>query len=412
MCVLPFQKAIDLVTKATEEDKAKNYEEALRLYQHAVEYFLHAIKYEAHSDKAKESIRAKCMQYLDRAEKLKDYLRNKEKHGKKPVKENQSESKGSDSDSEGDNPEKKKLQEQLMGAGRGLVRWDTVLTEPAETGKSLGAMSPHEGKGKALTVTGFQLSVLRRAAQGLVTTAFSVDSASPREGLVKNLFELARQHKPSIIFIDEVDSLCGSRNENESEAARRIKTEFLVQMQGVGNNNDGTLVLGATNIPWVLDSAIRRRFEKRIYIPLPEEAARAQMFRLHLGSTPHNLTEANIHELARKTEGYSGADISVIVRDSLMQPVRKVQSATHFKKVCGPSRTNPSIMIDDLLTPCSPGDPGAMEMTWMDVPGDKLLEPVVCMSDMLRSLATTRPTVNAEDLLKVKKFSEDFGQES
>lgn len=50
--------------------------------------------------------------------------------------------------------------------------------------------------------------------------------------LVKNLFELARQHKPSIIFIDEVDSLCGSRNENESEAARRIKTEFLVQMQG------------------------------------------------------------------------------------------------------------------------------------------------------------------------------------
>lgn len=77
------------------------------------------------------------------------------------------------------------------------------------------------------------------------------------------------------------------------------------------------------------------RFEKRIYIPLPEEAARAQMFRLHLGSTPHNLTDANIHELARKTEGYSGADISIIVRDSLMQPVRKVQSATHFKKVSG-----------------------------------------------------------------------------
>lgn len=70
---------------------------------------------------------------------------------------------------------------------------------------------------------------------------------------------------------------------------------------------------------------------------MPEEAARAQMFRLHLGSTPHNLTEANIHELARKTEGYSGADISVIVRDSLMQPVRKVQSATHFKKVSRPT---------------------------------------------------------------------------
>lgn len=59
------------------------------------------------------------------------------------------------------------------------------------------------------------------------------------------------------------------------------------------------------------------------------------MFKLHLGNTPHSLTDANIHELARKTEGYSGADISIIVRDALMQPVRKVQSAMHFKKVSG-----------------------------------------------------------------------------
>ena len=91
------------------------------------------------------------------------------------------------------------------------------------------------------------------------------------EKLVKNLFEMAREHKPSIIFIDEADS---RSDNNESESARRIKTEFLVQMQGVGNDNDGVLVLGATNIPWVLDAAIRRRFEKRIYIDLPEANAR------------------------------------------------------------------------------------------------------------------------------------------
>ncbi|KGL74912.1 Vacuolar protein sorting-associated protein 4A, partial [Tinamus guttatus] len=121
------------------------------------------------------------------------------------------------------------------------------------------------------------------------------------------------------------------------------------------------------------------RFEKRIYIPLPEEAARAQMFKLHLGNTPHCLTEANVLELARKTDGYSGADISIIVRDALMQPVRKVQSATHFKKVRGPSRTNPNVIVDDLLTPCSPGDPGDTEITWMEVPSDKLMEPIVCM---------------------------------
>ena len=156
------------------------------------------------------------------------------------------------------------------------------------------------------------------------------------EKLVKNLFEMARDQKPSIIFIDEVDSLCSSRSDNESESARRIKTEFLVQMQGVGNDNDGilVLVLGATNIPWVLDAAIRRRFEKRIYIPLPMEPhVRSSMFKMYMGQTRSSLTEQQYRQLGMMTEGYSGADIQLVVRDALMQPVRKVQMATHFKLV-------------------------------------------------------------------------------
>lgn len=103
------------------------------------------------------------------------------------------------------------------------------------------------------------------------------------------------------------------------------------------------------------------------------------MFKLHLGNTAHCLTEEDFRKLAASTEGYSGADISIIVRDALMQPVRQVQTATHFKKVSGPSPKNPELIVDDLLTPCSPGDPDAIEMSWMEVEGEKLFEPPVTM---------------------------------
>jgi vacuolar protein-sorting-associated protein 4 len=82
-------------------------------------------------------------------------------------------------------------------------------------------------------------------------------------------------------------------------------------------------VLGATNTPWELDPAIRRRFEKRIYIPLPDLHARATMFKIRLGKTPNTLTEEDFLELGRTTEGYSGSDIAVVVKEAMMLPVRK-----------------------------------------------------------------------------------------
>lgn len=428
-----LQKAIELVTKATEEDKKKNYEEALRMYEHAVEYFLHAIKYEAQGEQQKASIRAKCVGYLDRAEKLKTYIKGGGKEKAKPV----SATGEKDSDSEdGDDKEKNKLKAQVSGAivmEKPNVSWDDVAglhgaKEALKEAVILPIKFPQLFTGKRKPWRGILLfgppgtgkSYIAKAVatEAGNSTFFSVSSSDlvskwlgESEKLVKELFSLARQHKPSIIFIDEVDSLCSSRSDNESESARRIKTEFLVQMQGVGNDMDGILVLGATNIPWVLDAAIRRRFEKRIYIPLPDEPARHSIFKLHLGKTPNNLSEHDFRELAAQSEGFSGADISIVVRDALMQPVRKVQSATHFKRCSGEARDGSGRIANDMLTPCSPGDPGAVPMTWMEVEASKLLEPIVTKSDMLRSLAGSKPTVNDDDLVKLRKFTEDFGQE-
>jgi len=249
------------------------------------------------------------------------------------------------------------------------------------------------------------------------TTFFSVSSADlvskwlgESEKQVRMLFELGRENKPAIIFIDEIDALCSSRGEGESESAKRIKTEFLVQMNGVGNSMEGVLILAATNMPWSLDPAIRRRFEKRIYIPLPQEGARQVMFKIHLGKTPHTLNQDDFRELGKISEGYSGSDIANVVREALMEPVRMVQDATHYKRIKGPDRKDPS-KTREYWTPCSPGDPSGQPMTWMDVPGDELLEPVVSKVHFKRSMRVTRPSVCEADIEQHAIWTREFGQE-
>lgn len=170
---------------------------------------------------------------------------------------------------------------------------------------------------------------------------------------MKQLFGMARENKPSIIFIDEIDALCGPRGEGESEASRRIKTELLVQMDGVGKDSKGVLILGATNIPWQLDAAIRRRFQRRVHISLPDLPARMKMFELSVGSTPCELTQADYRRLAEMSEGYSGSDISIAVQDALMQPVRLIQTSTHYRKVSFKWDPEMSLHKTVKLIPCA-----------------------------------------------------------
>ena len=223
---------------------------------------------------------------------------------------------------------------------------------------------------------------------------------------MKSLFVSAKANKPAIIFVDEVDALCNPQSKSENATAQTIKTEFLVQMLALRADTDGIAVLGATNIPWKLDRALQGSFEKRVHIPLPDTNARRRMFDICIGNTPTSMNHFDYLTLSHKTEGYSGEGIGILVKEALMMPLRKVQAATHFKKVCGPSPTNPECTVDDLLTPCAPLDFGAIEMNWTEVKGDKLLEPKVSLSDFYKSQLTIPSTiVGPDDLMRFEKFT-------
>jgi len=128
------------------------------------------------------------------------------------------------------------------------------------------------------------------------------------------------------------------------------------------------------------------------------------MFELAVGKTPCELVPQDFRTLAEMSEGFTGSDITIVAQDALMQPVRKIQSATHYKQVLMPDGSTK-------LTPCSPGDPGAMELTWEQVDGDRLLEPPLTLKDFIKAVKNSRPTVSKEDIQKSEEWTRDFGSE-
>ena len=137
------------------------------------------------------------------------------------------------------------------------------------------------------------------------------------------LFELARYHAPSTIFMDELDAVMMARGgDGEHEASRRMKTEILVQMDGLARGAELVFVLAATNMPWELDMAMLRRLEKRIMVPLPSEEGRAAMLRGLLGDRV--ASEGDLERVARETEGFSGSDIHLLAKEAAMRPLRRL----------------------------------------------------------------------------------------
>nr|CAD7439720.1 unnamed protein product [Timema bartmani] len=355
---LKLKEAISTFTRAIEQDNKRNYEYALNMYLEGVQLMIEVSRYEGNSDYSREVILSKCSHYLDRAELLKTYLLKRNHQADVSSKQ-----------SETEDVETNLLQGKLEGViveKDCAVTWSDVVDledvkEALEEAVILPLKFPQLFTGMRKTWkgillfgppgTGKTLLAKALASEAKASTFISVSSSDlvskwfgESEKMVKNLFKLARSRKPSIIFIDEVDSLCSNRSSTESDATRRIKTEFLVQMEGVNSNNEGL------------------------------------------------------------TDMYSGADINILVREATMQPIRKILAATHFRRVTGRCPVNPSVMLDDLLTPCRSKSPDAIPMDWQQVPSDKLVEPLVTMDDMRRALVSSKATVTAQDLRSNSRF--------
>jgi katanin p60 ATPase-containing subunit A1 len=233
------------------------------------------------------------------------------------------------------------------------------------------------------------------------TTTLSSKWRGDSERLVRILFEMARFYAPTVIFIDEIDSLASARGgDNEHEASRRVKSELLVQMDGLSQlvgptaaNAAGdespeqpqksglVMVLGATNLPWDLDEALRRRMEKRVYIEPPQEADRLQQLRLNLAGI--NLADdVELEKLAALTSGFSGADLTSMCRQAANAPLDRL------------GRLQPKEIL-------------AMMKSGTDL---KALEnQPVTQKDLLAAFKATKPSVNAASLEKYRLWMEEYG---
>ncbi|XP_062984777.1 katanin p60 ATPase-containing subunit A-like 2 [Elgaria multicarinata webbii] len=213
------------------------------------------------------------------------------------------------------------------------IRYPQLFTGILSPWKGLLLYGP-PGTGKTL--------LAKAVATECNTTFFNISASTivskwrgDSEKLVKVLFELARYHAPSTIFLDELESVMSQRGTapgGEHEGSRRMKTELLVQMDGLARSDDLVFVLAASNLPWELDCAMLRRLEKRILVDLPNPEARQAMVQHWLPSVSNSggvelRTDLNYTLLSQEMEGYSGSDIKLVCKEAAMRPVRKIFNA-------------------------------------------------------------------------------------
>eukprot|EP00301_Raphidiophrys_heterophryoidea_P001600 c10770_g2_i2.p1 GENE.c10770_g2_i2~~c10770_g2_i2.p1 ORF type:complete len:231 (+),score=59.19 c10770_g2_i2:46-738(+) len=209
-------------------------------------------------------------------------------------------------------------------------------------------------------------------------TFFSISASSltskwtgDAEKMVRALFAVARVRQPSVIFVDEIDSMLCQRSENDAEVSRRLKTEFLIQIDGCNTKvEDRVLIIGATNRPQELDEAVRRRMVKRLYIPLPSSEARLTLISTLVKKHKNEVTESELRDVVTHTKGYSGSDLHALCSEAAHGPLREVKDIA-------------SVQLDALRP--------------------------ITYGDFVHALTTVRPSVASKELKQYVDWSAQYG---
>jgi vacuolar protein-sorting-associated protein 4 len=403
-----FKTAIKLAQEATVFDNDKRYEEAYAKYVAAADALMEFKRFNR-NPKLIQLADQRAKQYVERAKILHDTINKKQKvkaggpqsksgDSKSPKNAGSGENKGDGDSSEESSDEEKELRAAIEGSivtEKPTITWadvagmedakqalrEAVVLPMAHPELFKGARKPWRGIllfgppgcGKTL--------LAKAAANECNTTFFAADSATlmskwlgESEKLLKTLFKVANLDAPSLIFFDEIDSIATKRGQgNEGGGERRLKTQLLQEMQGMKTNVDKLVtVMGATNMPWEIDSALLRRFEKKIYIGLPDFLSREKIFELGVKGVDKE-DDVNFKTLAEMTEGYSGSDISTVCREVVMLPIRELDK-------------NGKLVI-----------------------GDKIEVRKINMDDFKTTLKSVRPVSSKEDIQKFLDWQEEFG---
>jgi vacuolar protein-sorting-associated protein 4 len=375
-----FQLAKENARIATELDRAGRAREAIPYYIQAAENLQRLIKF-TKDESVKKLYYTRAREYLVRIDAI------QQNKGQISSSADGKKSKGKDS-------EENELSGEIAGAivrEKPSVKWDdvanlveakaalreSVILPMARPDLFQGARRPWKGILLFGPPGNGKTYLAKAVASEVDATFFSVSAANliskwlgESEKLVRELYDQARKEAPSIIFFDEVDSLTSTRSQGENDAMRRVKTQLLQAIEGIGSGDELIVTIGATNLPWDIDAAMRRRFERRILINLPDEEARTVMFKIHTKGV--DLDVIDFEKLGNMSDGYSGADIALLCREALMTPIREMDVA--------------GVLKDKTIKPRNPN-----------------------MNDFENALKSIKPSVSQHELVKFVEWDDEFG---